>query len=126
MPGCLNTLLRSSDGSCQRERSILSGFYSARERFGLQATRHPALSDRLFWLPQITHALAAGEKRSSPLCLRWFIHVRMFQFLGRKEWTSTRERSGETTNVAEPRLSYLAFSVPAMGNAGLSCLGLFE
>ena len=47
----------------------------------LQATRHPALSDRLFWLPQITHALAAGEKRSSPLCLRSFIHVRMFQFL---------------------------------------------
>ena len=34
---------------------------------------------------------------------------------------------GETTNVAEPRLNpYLAFSVPAMGNAGLSCLGVFE
>jgi len=34
---------------------------------------------------------------------------------------------GETTNVAEPRLNpYLAFSVPAMGNAGLSCLGVFN
>ena len=34
---------------------------------------------------------------------------------------------GETTNVAEPTLNpYLAFSVPAMGNAGLSCLGVFE
>ena len=34
---------------------------------------------------------------------------------------------GETTNVAERRLNpYLAFSVPAMGNAGLSCLGVFE
>jgi len=34
---------------------------------------------------------------------------------------------GETTNVAEPRLNpYLAFSVTAMGNAGLSCLGVFE
>ena len=34
---------------------------------------------------------------------------------------------GETTNVAEPRLNpYVAFSVPAMGNAGLSCLGVFE
>ena len=29
--------------------------------------------------------------------------------------------------MAEPRLNpYLAFSVPAMGNAGLSCLGVFE
>ena len=35
--------------------------------------------------------------------------------------------AAETTNVAEPRLNpYLAFSVPAMGNAGLSCLGVFE
>jgi xylulokinase len=34
---------------------------------------------------------------------------------------------GETTEVTEPRLNpYLAFSVPAMGNAGLSCLGVFE
>jgi xylulokinase len=34
---------------------------------------------------------------------------------------------GETTEVTEPRLSpYLAFSVPLMGNAGLSCLGVFE
>jgi xylulokinase len=34
---------------------------------------------------------------------------------------------GETTKVAEPTLNpYLAFSVPAMGNAGLSCLGVFE
>jgi xylulokinase len=34
---------------------------------------------------------------------------------------------GETTEVAEPRLDpYLAFSVPSMGNAGLSCLGVFE
>ena len=34
---------------------------------------------------------------------------------------------GETTEVAEPRLDpYLAFSVPPMGNAGLSCLGVFE
>ena len=34
---------------------------------------------------------------------------------------------GETTHVAEPTLNpYLAFSVPAMGNAGLSCLGVFE
>lgn len=34
---------------------------------------------------------------------------------------------GETTDVAAPRLDpYLAFSVPAMGNAGLSCLGVFE
>ena len=34
---------------------------------------------------------------------------------------------GETTNVGEPRLNpYLAFSVPAMGSAGLSCLGVFE
>jgi xylulokinase len=34
---------------------------------------------------------------------------------------------GETKNVGEPRLNpYLAFSVPAMGNAGLSCLGVFE
>jgi xylulokinase len=33
----------------------------------------------------------------------------------------------ETTKVTEPRLNpYLAFSVPAMGNAGLSCLGVFE
>jgi hypothetical protein len=48
----------------------------------LPATMHPALSDRFFGFPKITHALAAGEKRSSPLCLRSFIHVRMFQFLG--------------------------------------------
>jgi xylulokinase len=34
---------------------------------------------------------------------------------------------GETTEVTEPKLNpYLAFSVPAMGNAGLSCLGVFE
>jgi xylulokinase len=34
---------------------------------------------------------------------------------------------GETTEVTEPRLDpYLAFSVPSMGNAGLSCLGVFE
>ena len=34
---------------------------------------------------------------------------------------------GETTEVAEARLDpYLAFSVPPMGNAGLSCLGVFE
>jgi xylulokinase len=34
---------------------------------------------------------------------------------------------GETTEVTEPRINpYLAFSVPAMGNAGLSCLGVFE
>src|SRR6202022_1733455 len=34
---------------------------------------------------------------------------------------------GETTEVTEPRLNpYLAFSVPSMGNAGLSCLGVFE
>jgi xylulokinase len=34
---------------------------------------------------------------------------------------------GETTNVREPTLNpYLAFSVPAMGNPGLSCLGVFE
>jgi xylulokinase len=34
---------------------------------------------------------------------------------------------GETTEVAEPKLDpYLAFSVPPMGNAGLSCLGVFE
>lgn len=34
---------------------------------------------------------------------------------------------GETTEVGEPRLDpYLAFSVPPMGNAGLSCLGVFE
>ena len=34
---------------------------------------------------------------------------------------------GETANVASPRIDpYLAFSVPAMGNAGLSCLGVFE
>jgi xylulokinase len=34
---------------------------------------------------------------------------------------------GETTGVTEPRLNpYLAFSVPAMGNTGLSCLGVFE
>jgi xylulokinase len=33
----------------------------------------------------------------------------------------------ETTRVTEPRLNpYLAFSVPAMGNAGLCCLGVFE
>jgi xylulokinase len=33
---------------------------------------------------------------------------------------------GETTEVTEPRLDpYLAFSVPSMGNAGLSCLGVF-
>ncbi len=35
--------------------------------------------------------------------------------------------AAETTNVAEPRLNpYLAFSVPAMGNAGLSCLRMCE
>jgi xylulokinase len=34
---------------------------------------------------------------------------------------------GETIEVTEPRLDpYLAFSVPPMGNAGLSCLGVFE
>jgi xylulokinase len=34
---------------------------------------------------------------------------------------------GETTKVTEPRRNpYLAFSVPSMGNAGLSCLGVFE
>jgi xylulokinase len=34
---------------------------------------------------------------------------------------------GETTEVAKPSLNpYLAFSVPAMGNAGLSCLGVFQ
>jgi xylulokinase len=34
---------------------------------------------------------------------------------------------GETTKVTEPRRNpYLAFSVPPMGNAGLSCLGVFE
>jgi xylulokinase len=34
---------------------------------------------------------------------------------------------GETTEVTEPKLDpYLAFSVPSMGNAGLSCLGVFE
>jgi xylulokinase len=34
---------------------------------------------------------------------------------------------GETTNVGEPKLDpYVAFSVPAMGNPGLSCLGVFE
>jgi xylulokinase len=34
---------------------------------------------------------------------------------------------GETTKVTEPRLDpYLAFSVPSMGDAGLSCLGVFE
>jgi xylulokinase len=34
---------------------------------------------------------------------------------------------GETTEVTEPRLDpYLAFSVPSMGNPGLSCLGVFE
>jgi xylulokinase len=34
---------------------------------------------------------------------------------------------GETAEVTEPRLDpYLAFSVPSMGNAGLSCLGVFE
>ena len=34
---------------------------------------------------------------------------------------------GETTEVAKPRLDpYLAFSVPPRGNAGLSCLGVFE
>jgi xylulokinase len=34
---------------------------------------------------------------------------------------------GETTKVTEPRLDpYLAFSVPSMGHAGLSCLGVFE
>jgi xylulokinase len=34
---------------------------------------------------------------------------------------------GETTEVTAPKLDpYLAFSVPAMGNAGLSCLGVFE
>jgi xylulokinase len=34
---------------------------------------------------------------------------------------------GETLKVTGPRLNpYLAFSVPAMGNAGLSCLGVFE
>jgi xylulokinase len=34
---------------------------------------------------------------------------------------------GETTEGAEPRLDpYLAFSVPSMGDAGLSCLGVFE
>ena len=34
---------------------------------------------------------------------------------------------GETTEGTEPRLNpYLAFSVPSMGNAGLSCLGVFE
>jgi xylulokinase len=34
---------------------------------------------------------------------------------------------GETTEVTEPRLDpYLAFSVPSMGNIGLSCLGVFE
>jgi xylulokinase len=34
---------------------------------------------------------------------------------------------GETIEAAEPRLDpYLAFSVPPMGNAGLSCLGVFE
>jgi hypothetical protein len=33
----------------------------------------------------------------------------------------------ETTEMAGPRLNpYLAFSVPAMGNAGLSYLGVFE
>ena len=34
---------------------------------------------------------------------------------------------GETTKVGEPKLDpYVAFSVPAMGNPGLSCLGVFE
>jgi xylulokinase len=34
---------------------------------------------------------------------------------------------GETTKITEPRLDpYLAFSVPSMGNTGLSCLGVFE
>ncbi len=34
---------------------------------------------------------------------------------------------GETTHVGEPKLDpYVAFSVPAMGNPGLSCLGVFE
>jgi xylulokinase len=34
---------------------------------------------------------------------------------------------GETRDVAEPRLDpYVAFSVPPMGNAGVSCLGVFE
>jgi xylulokinase len=34
---------------------------------------------------------------------------------------------GETKDVAEPRLDpYVAFSVPSMGEAGLSCLGVFE
>jgi len=34
---------------------------------------------------------------------------------------------GETTVVSEPRLDpYLAFSVPPMGNPGLSCLGVFK
>jgi xylulokinase len=33
---------------------------------------------------------------------------------------------GETTEITEPRLDpYLAFSVPSMGDAGLSCLGVF-
>jgi xylulokinase len=34
---------------------------------------------------------------------------------------------GETTELSAPRLDpYVAFSVPPMGNAGLSCLGVFE
>jgi hypothetical protein len=48
----------------------------------LQATRHQHCPIAFFGSPQITHALAFGEKRSSPLCLGSFIRVSMFQFLG--------------------------------------------